>query len=137
MQVDLEKANSSEFKPDGEHSVVTLLEEQVDVTAFGGTMRLGLSKSKLEPGTKIEKAYGSSEAWERHRHRYEVNNKYKKQLQDAGLIIAGYTPDGSLVEAVEWSDHPWGVAVQFHPEFTSQPLKAGPLFRDFVKAAAK
>ncbi|MBB6480468.1 CTP synthase [Spirochaeta isovalerica] len=133
----LEKANSSEFKPEGEHSVVTLLEEQVDVTAFGGTMRLGLSKSKLEKGTRIEKAYGSSEAWERHRHRYEVNNKYKQQLMDAGLVISGYTPDGSLVEAVEWSDHPWGVSVQFHPEFTSKPVKAGPLFKDFVKASIK
>jgi len=133
----ISKADSSEFRQDGDFNVVTLLEEQVDVTAFGGTMRLGLSKSKLEKGTKIEKAYGGSEAWERHRHRYEVNNNYKRELSDAGLVISGYTPDGSLVEAVEWSDHPWGVSVQFHPEFTSKPVKAGPLFRDFVKAAIK
>lgn len=133
----IDKADSSEFKPDGKFNVVTLLEEQVDVTAFGGTMRLGLSRSKLEKGTKIEKAYGGPEARERHRHRYEVNNAYKKQLMDKGLVISGYTPDGSLVEAVEWSDHPWGVGVQFHPEFTSKPVKAGPLFRDFVKASLK
>lgn len=133
----IKKADSSEFRQEGDFNVVTLLEEQVDVTAFGGTMRLGLSKSKLEKGTKIEKAYGGSEAWERHRHRYEVNNQYKKQLIEAGLVISGYTPDGSLVEAVEWNDHPWGVSVQFHPEFTSKPVKAGPLFRDFVKAAMK
>ena len=133
----IKKADSSEFKPDGNFNVVTLLEEQVDVTAFGGTMRLGLSKSKLENGTKVEKAYGGNEAWERHRHRYEVNNDYKKQLSDAGLTISGYTPDGSLVEAVEWKDHPWGVSVQFHPEFTSKPVSAGPLFRDFIKASMK
>jgi CTP synthase len=133
----LSKADSSEFRQEGECNVVTLLEEQVDVTAFGGTMRLGLSKSVLEKDTHIYKAYGGSEAWERHRHRYEVNNKYKKQLMDAGLIISGYTPDGSLVEAVEWKDHPWGVSVQFHPEFTSKPVKSGPLFKDFIKASLK
>ncbi len=133
----ISKANSSEFKQEGEYNVVTLLEEQVDVTAFGGTMRLGLSKSKLEKGTHIEKAYGSVEAWERHRHRYEVNNEYRKQLIEAGLIISGLTPDSSLVESVEWSNHPWGVSVQFHPEFTSKPVNAGPLFRDFIKASIK
>ncbi len=133
----IKKADSSEFKQEGDYNVITLLEEQVDVTAFGGTMRLGLSKSKLVEGTHINKAYGSTEAWERHRHRYEVNNEYRKQLSDAGLVISGLTPDDSLVEAVEWSDHPWGVSVQFHPEFTSKPVKAGPLFRDFIKASLK
>lgn len=131
----LKEANSSEFNENGPHSVVSLLEEQIDVTQYGGTMRLGGSQSKLMKGTKIYEAYGSDVAWERHRHRYEVTNTYREALTDKGLIISGTTPDETLVESVEWPNHPWGVGVQFHPEFTSQPVKAGPLFRDFMKAA--
>jgi CTP synthase len=125
-------ADSSEFRPEGDNSVVSLLEEQVDVTAYGGTMRLGLSESLIKKGTKIFDAYGSTSIYERHRHRYEVSNKYRGQLEEAGLILSGTTPDGSLVETVEWPDHPWGVGVQFHPEFRSTPIETGPLFKDFI-----
>lgn len=130
-----EDANSSEFRPESPHCVVSLLEEQVDVTQYGGTMRLGLSESRIGKGTKIYEAYGTESILERHRHRYEVSNRYKQELRDKGLIISGMTPDGELVESVEWPDHPWSTGVQFHPEFTSRPTKAGPLFREFVKAA--
>lgn len=130
-----EDANSSEFRPESHHCVVSLLEEQVDVTQYGGTMRLGLSESRIGKGTKIYEAYGTESILERHRHRYEVSNRYKQELRDKGLIISGMTPDGELVESVEWPDHPWSTGVQFHPEFTSRPTKAGPLFREFVKAA--
>lgn len=131
----LKEANSSEFNEKGPHSVVSLLEEQVDVTQYGGTMRLGGSESKLIKGTKIYEAYGSATVWERHRHRYEVTNRYRDQLAQAGLIVGATTPDESLVESVEWPNHPWGVGVQYHPEFTSQPVKAGSLFKSFMKAS--
>lgn len=128
-------ADSSEFRPDSPHCVISLLEEQADVTQYGGSMRLGLSESKIKKGTKIYAAYGTESIFERHRHRYEVSNKYKNELQEKGLIISGTTPDNELVESVEWPNHPWSTGVQFHPEFTSRPTKAGPLFREFVKAA--
>ena len=128
-------ADSSEFRPDSPHCVISLLEEQADVTQYGGSMRLGLSESKIKKGTKIYDAYGTESILERHRHRYEVSNKYKGELLEKGLIISGTTPDNELVESVEWPEHPWSTGVQFHPEFTSRPTKAGPLFREFVKAA--
>lgn len=130
-------ASSSEFTPEGPANVIALLEEQVDVTQYGGTMRLGLSESSARHGTLLHKAYGSESVLERHRHRYEVNNKYREILEESGLVFSAFTPDGLLVESAEWPDHPWGVGVQFHPEFTSSPLKAGPLFRDFIAAAIK
>ncbi len=130
-------ADSSEFRPEGDNSLISLLEEQVDVTAYGGTMRLGLSESLVKKGTRIYDAYGSTSIHERHRHRYEVSNKYREQLAAAGLVLSGTTPDGSLVESVEWPDHPWGVGVQFHPEFTSSPIKAGPLFKAFIYNSLK
>lgn len=131
-------ANSAEFRPEGPHSVIALLEDQVDVTEYGGTMRLGGSFTHLKEKTHIFQAYKKEKVIrERHRHRYEVANKYKNELEEKGLCISGLTPDGALVESVEWPDHPWGVAVQFHPEFTSGPLKPGPLFYDFVKASAR
>jgi len=130
-------ANSSEFTSDGPSNVIALLEEQVDITQYGGTMRLGLSESIASPGTLIHAAYGGSSARERHRHRYEVNNKYRDVLQKSGLLFSAFTPDGQLVESTEWPDHPWSVGVQFHPEYTSSPLKAGPLFRDFISAAVE
>ncbi len=134
----LEKADSAEFKPDGPENVITLLEDQVDVTAYGGTMRLGLSETVAKEGSRLHAAYGDISTWERHRHRYEVSNRHRPLMEEAGLVVSGLTPDGALVEAVEWdADHPWSVAVQSHPEFTSQPGKAGPLFRDFVRAAAE
>ncbi len=130
-------ANSSEFTPGGPANVIALLEEQVDVTQYGGTMRLGQYESKALEGTLIHAAYGSTVVRERHRHRYEVNNKFREKLAESGLVFSAFSPDGQLVESTEWPDHPWGVGVQFHPEFTSSPLKAGPLFRDFIAAAVE
>jgi CTP synthase len=127
-------ANSTEFAPETTHPVISLLEEQVDVKNYGGTMRLGRGESRLATGTRIAAAYGGASAFERHRHRYEVANAFRAELERSGLCLSGLTPDGSLVEAVEWPAHPWGVGVQFHPEFTSKPTAAGPLFKAFVRA---
>ncbi|NCN06045.1 MAG: CTP synthase [Spirochaetales bacterium] len=129
-------ANSSEFAPDCKFPVVSLLEEQVDVKNYGGTMRLGLSDSYLLEGTRIRDIYQAPLASERHRHRYEVSNKYRPDLESSGLLITATTKDGALVESVQWPDHPWGIGVQYHPEFLSKPLKAHPLFRDFIRASA-
>jgi len=131
----LEGANSSEIDVETSHPVISLLEEQLEVEDKGGTMRLGAYHCHLVPGTKSEKAYGATEMSERHRHRYEFNNKYRERLEEAGLRVAGTWPDGSIVEIIEIPDHPWFVGVQFHPEFTSRPLRPQPLFRDFVGAA--
>jgi len=128
-------ANSTEFHQECPHPVISLLEEQIDVTAYGGTMRLGRSESYLKEGSKIRGIYGSEYINERHRHRYEVSNRYRPQLEENGLIICGVTSDYSLVESVEWPDHPWGVGVQFHPEFTSKPDHPGPLFARFIEAS--
>lgn len=128
-------ADSTEFSHHSSHPVVSLLEEQVDVTAYGGTMRLGRSASRVREQTRLHSAYGSSLVYERHRHRYEVNNAYRNELSEKGLKISGTTPEGELVEAVEWPDHPWGVGVQFHPEFTSKPTKPNPLFAAFIAAS--
>jgi CTP synthase len=130
----LKDANSTEFSPETKHPVVSLLEEQVDIKAYGGTMRLGKSETRLLPGTLIAKAYGAELISERHRHRYEVSNQYRKGLEAGGFIVSGLTPDGSLVECVEWPDHPWGIGVQFHPEFMSKPKAPSPLFSRFVAA---
>ncbi len=130
----LADAHSTEFSPNTGNPVVCLLEEQMDVTAMGGTMRLGKNESKLEKNTLIHSIYGREIIHERHRHRYEVSNKYRQPLSDAGLIISGTIPDGSLVETVEWPDHPWGIGVQFHPEFISKPDSPNPLFSSFVKS---
>jgi CTP synthase len=128
-------ADSTEFNQDAKHPVVSLLEDQVDVTNYGGTMRLGASETVALENTLILAAYGKKNIWERHRHRYEFANKYRGEMTGAGLKIAALTPDGSLVECVEWPDHPWGLGVQFHPEFKSRPTAAAPLFRDFIAAA--
>ncbi|GAB1482568.1 hypothetical protein MASR2M78_13840 [Treponema sp.] len=128
-------ADSTEFNQDSKHPVVSLLEEQVDVKNYGGTMRLGKSETVLAEATNLQKAYGTKSIQERHRHRYEFANVYRKEMTDSGLRIAGLTSDGSLVEAVEWPDHPWGLGVQYHPEFKSKPTEAHPLFRDFIAAA--
>ncbi|GHV38377.1 CTP synthase [Spirochaetia bacterium] len=130
-----EDADSTEFDQDSKHPVISLLEEQVDVKNYGGTMRLGKSETVAEPGTHILAAYKEKNIWERHRHRYEFSNKYRKEMTESGLKTAAFTPDGSLVECVEWPDHPWGLGVQFHPEFKSKPTAASPLFRDFIAAA--
>jgi CTP synthase len=128
-------ADSSEFNPDSKHLVISLLEEQVDVKSYGVPSRLGKSESVLQKDTKIFAAYGKTQIVERHRHDYEFSNKYRKDMIDSGFIISALTPDESLVESVEWPDHPWGVGVQFDPEFKSKPNAANPLFRDFIAAA--
>jgi len=130
-------ADSTEFNHDAKYPVVSLLAEQVGVENYGGTMRLGASETVLESKTRIFDAYGQARIWERHRHRYEFSNKYRDEMIGTGLKIAALTPDGSLVESVEWPDHPWGVGVQFHPEYKSKPTAAAPLFRDFIAAAKK
>jgi CTP synthase len=128
-------ADSSEFVQDCPHAVIALLEEQVNVKNYGGTMRLGKSASKLLAGTKIAAAYGADVAWERHRHRYELSDRYRADLAKAGLKVAAVTEDDALVESVEWPDHPWGVGVQFHPEFKSRPIEPHPLFAAFIGAS--
>jgi CTP synthase len=131
----LEGADSTEFNPDTKHPVISLLEDQVDVKNYGGTMRLGKSESVAEPDSLLMAAYGEKNIFERHRHRYEFSNRYRKEMAESGLRLTAFTPDGSLVECVEWPDHPWGLGVQFHPEFKSKPTAVSPLFRDFVAAA--
>jgi CTP synthase len=135
--VGLEAANSTEFNGECEAPVISLLPDQSKVTQMGGSMRLGAYPAKLTPGSHSAKAYGATEISERHRHRYEFNNDYRKLLEDAGFKITGLSPDGRLVEIIELKDHPWFVGVQFHPELKSRPGAAHPLFRDFVKAALK
>jgi CTP synthase len=132
-----EGANSSEFDENTKYPVIDLMEEQADVTSKGGTMRLGAYPCKVMEGTKTHAAYGADMVDERHRHRYEFNNKYLKALTDAGLVIGGTSPSGSLVEIVEVPDHPWFVATQFHPEFKSRPTNPHPLFSAFVEASLK
>ena len=131
----LDGANSSEFDPVTEHPVIDLMREQHDVADMGGTMRLGAYPCKVIAGTKGFEAYGDEVIYERHRHRFEVNNAYRDRLVEAGLVISGMSPDGQLVEMVELPDHPWFLGNQGHPEFKSRPTRPAPLFRDFVGAA--
>ena len=133
----LEDANSSEFVPDGEHSVIDIMEDQKDVTNKGGTMRLGLYPCKLTPGSLVQQIYGEELIYERHRHRFEFNNNFRKQLTEKGLQIAGLSPDERLVEIVSLPDHPWFIGVQFHPEFKSRPNKPQKLFASFIGASLK
>ncbi len=133
--MDLDQAHSTEFDKDTAHPVICLLDEQRNVTQKGGTMRLGKQPTKLIPGTKAGEAYASESVEERHRHRYEFNNIYRQQFEAHGMQFSGTSPDGGLVEIVELQDHPWFVAVQYHPEFKSKPLCAHPLFAGFVEAA--
>lgn len=130
-------ANSSEINPSTPYPVIDLLPEQKDIEDLGGTMRLGLYPCKLTPGSLAATEYGDELVYERHRHRYEFNNEYRERIESAGLQISGTSPDGRLVEMVEMADHPWFLAVQFHPEFTSRPNRPQPLFRGFVRAALK
>jgi CTP synthase len=133
----LENAHSTEFAKNTPHPVICLMEEQQGVVDKGGTMRLGSQPCLLTDGTKAAAAYGTERISERHRHRYEFNPKYRAALETAGLVIAGTSPDGSLVEIVELAGHPWFVAVQFHPEFKSKPTAAHPLFAGLVAAAVE
>jgi CTP synthase len=127
-------ANSTEFDANTAHPVISLLEEQQGVMTKGGTMRLGASRCQVQRGTLAHQAYGSEEITERHRHRYEVNNRYRDAFAKAGLVVSATHEPGDLVEMIELPDHPWFVAGQFHPEFKSRPLTPHPLFRDFVGA---
>ncbi|MEI6663488.1 MAG: CTP synthase [Actinomycetes bacterium] len=133
----MEGANSTEFDPETPHPVIDLLPEQKEVADMGGTMRLGADPVKLVEGTRIRAIYGEEVAYERHRHRYEVNNLLRPRIEDAGMVVAGTSPDGRLVEAVELPDsvHPFYVASQYHPEFKSRPDRPAPLFSAFVGAA--
>ena len=130
----LEGANSTEIDPGTLHPVIDLMPGQKGVE-MGGTMRLGLWPCKLEPGTIAREAYGEEMVFERHRHRFEVNNAYLEALAEAGLIASGVSPDGQLVEIMELDGHPFFVGVQFHPEFRSRPNRPHPLFRQFIGAA--
>ena len=127
-------ANSTEFDRDTKDPVIDYLPDQRLITKKGGTMRLGAYRCALAQGTNAMAAYQSNEISERHRHRYEFNNAYEKQLTENGLIISGRNPETGLVEIVELPDHPWFVGCQFHPEFKSKPMQPHPLFRDFIKA---
>jgi len=128
-------ANSTEFYPETPYPVISLLSEQEGVQEKGGTMRLGGYPCRLVEKTKVRAAYGQDEVIERHRHRYELNNEFRAQLQEAGLVASGTLPDDSLVEICELRDHPWMVGSQFHPEFRSRPNRPHPLFDGFVTAA--
>ncbi len=128
-------ANSTEFDLFTDAPVIDLMPDQREVEDKGGSMRLGLYPARLTAGTKAAAAYGTEVIYERHRHRFEVNNQYRDALEAAGMVISGQSPDGRLVEIVELRDHPWFVASQFHPEFKSRPDRPHPLFRAFVRAA--
>jgi CTP synthase len=133
--MDSSKPNSSEFDPQTPYPVIDLMPEQLHVMNKGKTMRLGDYPCRLPDGSHAAEAYGEDIIYERHRHRYEFNNKYRKQLEDAGLVCSGMSPQGELVEVCEISGHPWMVGSQFHPEFKSRPNRPHPLFRDFIGAA--
>jgi CTP synthase len=133
--LELEDANSSEFDPTTQHPVIDLMTDQQDVLNKGGTMRLGLWVCKLADGSRARAAYGEEIILERHRHRYEVNNRYRKQLEAAGMRMSGTTVDGKLCEIIELPDHPFFMASQFHPEFKSRPTRPHPLFREFIGSA--
>lgn len=133
----LEDAHSYEFYRDLKHAVIHLMADQEKITDLGGTMRLGAYPAIIDKDSKTYLAYGEAEISERHRHRYEFNNEYREMFTKAGLKLVGLSPDEKLVEIIEVPDHPWFVAVQFHPELKSRPIAAHPLFRDFVAATVK
>lgn len=128
-------ANSTEFDAQTPHPVIDMMAEQKRVAGLGGTMRLGSWRCELLPGTRAQAAYGAAAVHERHRHRYEFNNAYRELMRLHGMVFSGFSPDGALVEIIELPDHPWFLAVQFHPEFQSKPDRPHPLFRAFVAAA--
>ena len=128
-------ANSAEFSDTTEYPVIDIMPEQKLIDKKGGTMRLGLYPCYIKAGTKAHAAYGEDSILERHRHRFEVNNDYRKRLEEAGVVFSGLSPDGRLCEIAEYPNKHWFVGVQFHPEFRSRPNLPHPLFRDFIKAA--
>lgn len=131
----LEGAHSAEIDPETAFPIIDLLPEQKDVDDLGGTLRLGLYPCKLNEDSKAFAAYNDEVVYERHRHRYEFNNEFRQQMEAAGFVFSGTSPDGRLVEIIELKDHPWFLASQFHPEFVSRPTRPQPLFRDFVGAS--
>jgi len=131
----LENANSTEFDPDTAYPVISMMEEQLDVTDKGASMRLGTWETKIREGTLAHQVYGKTHASERHRHRYEFNQKYREQMEAAGFVISGTSPDGTLVELIELKNHPWFLACQYHPEFQSKPNHPHPLFKSFIAAS--
>ena len=135
--VGLKDANSMEFNENTPHPVIDLMVEQKHVEGYGGTMRLGQYECHVQEGTKAHEAYGASIIYERHRHRYEVNNEYRKQIAEKGLVFSGLSPDGMLCEMVELPQNDWFVACQFHPEFKSRPEHPHPLFAGLINTAAK
>ncbi|MHC1765635.1 MAG: CTP synthase [Verrucomicrobiia bacterium] len=132
--LNLEKAHSTEFDADTPHPVIALLDEQRKVTRKGGTMRLGAQPCQLVVGSKAAQLYGAFIVHERHRHRYEFNNEYRAQFEEAGFVCSGTSADGKLVELIELKDHPFFIASQFHPEFQSKPIAPHPLFKGFIAA---
>jgi len=133
--VNLPGSDSYEFKEDASTAVVGLMDSQMKVTNKGGTMRLGAYPASLKPGSRAAEIYGTTEISERHRHRFEVNNDFRPQLEEHGMLISGTSPDGQLVEMVELPEHPFFVAGQFHPELKSRPMRPAPLFAAFIEAA--
>jgi CTP synthase len=133
----LEDANSAEFAPHATNPVINLLPEQQDVVDLGGTMRLGLYPCRLTPHTLALMLYKEEVIYERHRHRYEFNNAYRNLFLDTGYAISGTSPDGRLVEMIELPEHPFFIATQFHPEFSSRPSAPHPLFQGFVQASGR
>jgi CTP synthase len=129
--------NSTEMNEETSHPVISLMEEQKNITEKGGTMRLGAWKCTIEEGTLAHKIYGKTQIEERHRHRYEFNNKYKKALESAGLIASGINPDTGLVEIIELKNHPFFLGVQYHPEYKSTVANPHPIFVSFVAAMVK
>jgi len=134
---DMEQSHSREFAPECAEPVVSLMDSQRQVTDMGGTMRLGAYPCQLAPNSKAAAVYGQNEISERHRHRYEVNNEYRGILSEHGLMMAGLSPDGMLVEVIELPTHPWFIATQFHPELKSRPGHPHPLFASFIEAAMR
>lgn len=130
-----EDANSTEFAPHSTHPVIALMEEQTGLADMGGTMRLGAYPCCIQPGTRLMQAYGRELIEERHRHRYEFNNRFRQEYLEKGAVFSGQSPDGTLVEAMEIAGHPFYLGVQYHPEFKSRPNHAHPVFREFVRAA--
>lgn len=128
-------ANSAEFSETTRHPVIALMPDQMHITDKGGTMRLGKYPCVLAENTRSRALYGTAEISERHRHRFEFQNDCRSEMQEQGMVLAGLSPDGRLVEIVELSQHPWFVGAQFHPEFKSRPDRPHPLFYGFVNAA--
>lgn len=133
----LHNSNSTEFDKKTPHNVIDLMEEQKSIRDKGGTMRLGLYPCKIKPNTIAYQSYNSDMIYERHRHRYEVNNAYRELFEKNGMVMSGLSPDGKLVEMIEIKDHPWFVGTQFHPELKSRAVTGAPLFISFIRAALK